>query len=199
MNLRKATIRIVLAFVSVIAVGGLIASCSTEEFEGPRKTLATRSTMGTEPGVPNENSRWKITDSFLGNISFDDKDSIFNFEVPIEYNSGEVYPDDRTGLHERGSNVLYCKRLDMTGKYDIEVVSFNSQIHSPLKWYQSADGRFAFNVIANITYEVNLYPILEIKTHNDSVTIRKPDWDHPQKVERSLSIEKTHFADSQPF
>lgn len=47
MNLRKATIRIVLAFVSVIAIGGMIASCSSDEFEtndiAHKKTLATRS------------------------------------------------------------------------------------------------------------------------------------------------------------
>jgi len=44
MNLRKVTIRIVLAVVSVIAVGGMIAGCSSEEFEevGPRKTQAKR-------------------------------------------------------------------------------------------------------------------------------------------------------------
>ena len=48
MNLRKATIRIVLAFVSVIAIGGMIAGCSTDEFEGPRKTLARRQDIPTE-------------------------------------------------------------------------------------------------------------------------------------------------------
>ena len=44
MNLRKATIRMVFASVSVIALGGMIAGCSTDEFEevGPRKTLARR-------------------------------------------------------------------------------------------------------------------------------------------------------------
>ena len=49
MNIKKVTIRIVFTFLTVIALGSMIASCSTEEFEGPRKTLATRSAAGAEP------------------------------------------------------------------------------------------------------------------------------------------------------
>lgn len=42
MELRKVTRKMVFTFLSVIALGGMIAGCSTEEFEGPRKTQARR-------------------------------------------------------------------------------------------------------------------------------------------------------------
>lgn len=52
MELRKVTRRIVFSVAAIVVVGSVSVSCSNEDFEelGPRKTLATRCTVETEPG-----------------------------------------------------------------------------------------------------------------------------------------------------
>lgn len=67
MNLKKVTIRFVFTIVTAVALGSMIASCSNEEFEGPRLTLATRSAGGTEPSnMEFGNKEAYIPDELIG-------------------------------------------------------------------------------------------------------------------------------------
>lgn len=88
MDLRKATSRIVFAFLAVIMAGSMMIGCSSDEFEGPRKTLATRSTMGTEPG-----NYVRVTDGSRS-LSLDGTDSkVF---ITLSWKSGNITPNTET-------------------------------------------------------------------------------------------------------
>lgn len=79
MELRKATSGLVFAFFAAIMVGSVIVGCSSEEFEGPRKTLATRSANDLVEHIK--------TGGSLTHILTSNNDSV-TFYVPVTWTAG---------------------------------------------------------------------------------------------------------------
>lgn len=203
MKCRKVTSRIVFAYITVIASAGMIVGCNNEEYEGARLTLATRSTVGTEPNNPNDNSRWKITDSYFGDFKFEEEDSLFAFYVPIQYNPGQVSPIDETMLSKRGENVTYEVKNAVKDKYLVlDPSSFSSTIGHPIWRRDESNSGFEFTVSATIDYTVTIYPIIEIRTDHDGVpSVKKePDYNNPILIEGShVELSRVHHGVSQQY
>ncbi len=85
MNLKKVTIRIVFTLLAVIALGSMIASCSNEEFEGPRKTLARRDLQNDV-----ENSVYMQPDMREINIPLNEIGG--HLPVRIHWPFGKIFP-----------------------------------------------------------------------------------------------------------
>lgn len=87
MDLRKATSRIVFALLAVIMAGSMMIGCSSEEFEGPKLTFATRSSIPTEDLNDVSMPMDTITPQFNYQISNIDGDSI-NLSFCVNWTEG---------------------------------------------------------------------------------------------------------------
>lgn len=150
MNLKKVTIRIVFTLLAVIALGSMIASCSNEEFECPRKTLATRSTAGTEPG-----NYMKVLSSQFDTIC-DGLDS--KVQVRMSWTSGRVTPIPVSRLSIDSikitpylppkKEVIDYKDTIRETFIDWDLVEINNVQHEECKQYYVP---FDFHVVYSIT------------------------------------------------
>ena len=156
MNLRKATIRIVLAFVSIIAIGGMIASCSSDEFEGPKKTLARRKIQSGEPEWNIEKLKARDPDSEYGHFLFGDENVLL--EVQLNWTEGYLDRSPWARVSFSKPVEIFSKRYDKRNTRPAEgvrVLSSNAQILSSgtyVRW--STSGFSLHNVDVQVHYRL---------------------------------------------
>lgn len=151
MNYRKVTSHIVFTVITAIIVAGMVTSCSSEEYEGPKPTLAGRKKCNTERNTTPGEGVFQCTNVCENGpyvLTCSGKNGLITYTIKVMWVSERVTPNDKSQI--RIDEIRHS--IHRSDSLNWDVVRTSGEIGLPL-WgsRNEGTGKIPFHIPCDFT------------------------------------------------